>query len=673
MVKLIDADVDPGSEVTRDEECEEDEGSGLLDQSRRLLDRTVMSQSYQFLVEMGPKGVTQLEFGRMMGKRTGFLASAAAVRAEPTFALSGFGKLESRTICRNFVRRNLATTWMKDHGRQRTTYFVAKKLENQSVQSSELKKEKEKMAELVADSKATKKKKKKKEEEPPPPPQQTQPSDLDEIAVSITSSPLVEIQTAAPTSTPAAGPSGILRHLRRSNAIMETVKRQRLVQDTSILHRVILENELREGCEGRMDRKSLMRLIFKLTEDGHVRLMFVRLQLGEKARTLQFVCDPDLDEKEAVVASAVEQAKARFLPPKLPASPMSKLDSPKTASKTDKRSKRVLQLICGDDPDLEAILESEMMPAKGKKRAKRAPRPGAAVAAATTPRGGPNERKPFYDDKDKEALSLMRKLRVDWKDHEDSFLLLCKVAGLYLCLNTKSRMVTYTAVRDLLHLRFPESSNKTSRACQRRLNYMMKNATTADNVTLFLAEVQQDRKVVIYCVRGKTGFEMDLSFRSRAVFSFPTRRKGCPRRTMRSGCSATLDRWWTCWWKSTGVAPAAAAEAAAMTARCGCRTPSKRSAILSRSSSRRRWAATRPQVNTMQNLSRTRIIIVVVLSRLPRHGRRHRDPRLCGERADCQLAVRRLRQDQLGVPALQDLPAVPRQSPALCHGPAEGQ
>ena len=45
----------------------------------------------------------------------------------------------------------------------------------------------------------------------------------------------------------------------------------------------------------------------------------------------------------------------------------------------------------------------------------------------------------------------MRKLRVDWSDQEDSFLLICKVAGAYLCQNSRSGMVTYTAVRDLLH------------------------------------------------------------------------------------------------------------------------------------------------------------------------------------------------------------------------------
>ena len=72
-----------------------------------------------------------------------------------------------------------------------------------------------------------------------------------------------------------------------------------------------------------------------------------------------------------------------------------------------------------------------------------------------------------------------------------------KVAGAYLCQNSRTGMVNYTAVRDILHKHFSESQNKTSRACQRRLNYMLKNDTTADNVRLFLADVQRDATVRI--------------------------------------------------------------------------------------------------------------------------------------------------------------------------------
>ena len=39
----------------------------------------------------------------------------------------GLTKLEARSICRNFERRDLVISVMKDQGRQRTTHFVAKK------------------------------------------------------------------------------------------------------------------------------------------------------------------------------------------------------------------------------------------------------------------------------------------------------------------------------------------------------------------------------------------------------------------------------------------------------------------------------------------------------------------------------------------------------------------
>ena len=102
-------------------------------------------------------------------------------------------------------------------------------------------------------------------------------------------------------------------------------------------------------------------------------------------------------------------------------------------------------------------------------------------------------RKPYYDDKDRAALRLMTKLRVEWTEKEDSFLLLCKVAGAFISSNLRQyQHINYTLVRNILHKRFPEGLNKTSRACQRRTNYMMKNPATIENVSLFLADLEQD-------------------------------------------------------------------------------------------------------------------------------------------------------------------------------------
>lgn len=106
------------------------------------------------------------------------------------------------------------------------------------------------------------------------------------------------------------------------------------------------------------------------------------------------------------------------------------------------------------------------------------------------------KRKPYYDDKDKDALKKMSKLRVIWTAQEDSILLMCKVASYLLDPNYNRMVVPYTCVRDMLHEKLPIlSSNKTSRACQRRVGYMLMNPTTIQNVSVFLCEARQDKEL----------------------------------------------------------------------------------------------------------------------------------------------------------------------------------
>lgn len=110
------------------------------------------------------------------------------------------------------------------------------------------------------------------------------------------------------------------------------------------------------------------------------------------------------------------------------------------------------------------------------------------------------KRKPYYDEVDKEAMKLMIGQRVDWASEEDTLLLMSRVAGGYLCqhaIGAHSQMVPYTLVRDLLHTSLPEiSSNKTSRACQRRINYMIRNPETMKNVSHFLAEIKSNAEIL---------------------------------------------------------------------------------------------------------------------------------------------------------------------------------
>lgn len=103
-------------------------------------------------------------------------------------------------------------------------------------------------------------------------------------------------------------------------------------------------------------------------------------------------------------------------------------------------------------------------------------------------------RNPHYDEIDKHALTLMNKLRVEWSRAEDNMILLCKVGMMYFTTNSKKQTITSQVVRDILHFS-TKSTNKTSRACQRRIVYMLKNQATLNNVHVCLEEVKENIEI----------------------------------------------------------------------------------------------------------------------------------------------------------------------------------
>ncbi|XP_014680237.1 PREDICTED: general transcription factor 3C polypeptide 1-like, partial [Priapulus caudatus] len=105
-------------------------------------------------------------------------------------------------------------------------------------------------------------------------------------------------------------------------------------------------------------------------------------------------------------------------------------------------------------------------------------------------------KRPYYDDKDQAALNKMTKERVVWTSQEDSLLLLCYVASCFLDNNSRGIIVPWTVVRDVMHENLQVSHSKTSRACQRRVNYVIKNPQTVLNLAVYLGEALQDKDLV---------------------------------------------------------------------------------------------------------------------------------------------------------------------------------
>lgn len=63
-----------------------------------------------------------------------------------------------------------------------------------------------------------------------------------------------------------------------------------------------------------MDRRSLKRLLARLSNEGQVKLLRIILRSEEDNRTraLNFVCKPGVDMKNSVIRSAVDQAKMKL-------------------------------------------------------------------------------------------------------------------------------------------------------------------------------------------------------------------------------------------------------------------------------------------------------------------------------------------------------------------------
>ncbi|KAF5280382.1 hypothetical protein FQR65_LT03191 [Abscondita terminalis] len=81
-------------------------------------------------------------------------------------------------------------------------------------------------------------------------------------------------------------------------------------------------------------------------------------------------------------------------------------------------------------------------------------------------------KKKGYDCVDKKLMENLKHSRSEWTYEEDILLNICKLISTFLCPNYRKQLIYYTVIRDTLHCLVPCSINKTSGACQRRLNVL---------------------------------------------------------------------------------------------------------------------------------------------------------------------------------------------------------
>lgn len=94
---------------------------------------------------------------------------------------------------------------------------------------------------------------------------------------------------------------------------------------------LITTEEIKEGLDVRIDRRSLKRLLARLSNEGQLKnlrivlrynycsihlktniLIINFLRCGDRERVLNFICQPGIDQNNSVIRSAIDQAKMKL-------------------------------------------------------------------------------------------------------------------------------------------------------------------------------------------------------------------------------------------------------------------------------------------------------------------------------------------------------------------------
>ncbi|PNF33520.1 hypothetical protein B7P43_G17638, partial [Cryptotermes secundus] len=349
-IQLINPDMDVREIWAKDDEVEEedDTSTGVMNTSELLLDRPILSQAFNVVENAGPEGVSQMELSIKMG----------------------VSRLQARTLCRNLMKKGVLSTFMNDVGRQRVCRYMCKKFVKEGKMSVDFMREKEKMLTFLGRERKNKQSKNKVKSEKKSfseerrnahknqkrlhEEESTDSSDLELKRMKVDPDETRELasQEEPPSDIQAAlneqkietqiledmedvlgvkehqasfteellkisphnidPPNITYRILRRANIIIEAVRTHKVIDDLTKLMKHINEEEDKEGYNVKIDKKSLVRLLVKLSKDGHVKVIKIVLKGGTKEKVLSFICDPDITTDHGIIQSAIEQAKMKL-------------------------------------------------------------------------------------------------------------------------------------------------------------------------------------------------------------------------------------------------------------------------------------------------------------------------------------------------------------------------
>ncbi|KFO88541.1 General transcription factor 3C polypeptide 1, partial [Buceros rhinoceros silvestris] len=102
------------------------------------------------------------------------------------------------------------------------------------------------------------------------------------------------------------------RLLKRRNLIVEAVRNLRLIESLFTLQKMVMDQEKQEGVSTKCCKKSIVRLVQKLAQEGLLRLYRTTVIQDGISKKVEFVVHPSVSPGDPLVKSAIEQVRFRI-------------------------------------------------------------------------------------------------------------------------------------------------------------------------------------------------------------------------------------------------------------------------------------------------------------------------------------------------------------------------
>ncbi|NXI44516.1 TF3C1 factor, partial [Galbula dea] len=102
------------------------------------------------------------------------------------------------------------------------------------------------------------------------------------------------------------------RLLKRRNLIVEAVGNLRLIESLFTLQKMVMDQEKQEGVSTKCCKKSIVRLVHRLAQEGLLRLYRTTVIQDGVSKKVEFVVHPSVSPNDPLVKSAIEQVRFRI-------------------------------------------------------------------------------------------------------------------------------------------------------------------------------------------------------------------------------------------------------------------------------------------------------------------------------------------------------------------------